>query len=135
MRGENKCFGQAVLENASLSRDRFECALLGKTNPKIAQNLTAPEWAEIARLAIAPFRLGLPATYDPRQAEPLNEFLGPLAWVMKLRKQKKAKRAKNATGSNLLHFLPSLLFFASTLRSGGRTDFVKAPRHQAIFVQ
>jgi hypothetical protein len=94
MRGETKCFGQAVLENASLSRDRFECALLGKTNPKIAQNLTAPEWAEIARLAIAPFRLGLPATYDPRQAEPLNEFLGPLAWVMKLGKQTKQRGQK-----------------------------------------
>jgi superfamily II DNA or RNA helicase len=48
-------------------------------------HLTAPEWAEIARLAIAPFRLGLTATYDPRQAELLNEILGPLAYWKPMR--------------------------------------------------
>jgi superfamily II DNA or RNA helicase len=43
-------------------------------------HLTATGWIEIARLAIAPFRLGLTATYDPRQAEVLNEMVGPLAF-------------------------------------------------------
>jgi superfamily II DNA or RNA helicase len=31
-------------------------------------------------LAIAPFRLGLTATYDPRESEVLNELVGPLAY-------------------------------------------------------
>src|SRR5215475_6423047 len=48
-------------------------------------HLIAPEWAEIARLAIAPFRLGLTATYDPRQSELLNELLGPLAYWKPMR--------------------------------------------------
>lgn len=48
-------------------------------------HLTAPEWAEIARLAIAPFRLGLTATYDPRQSEMFNELLGPLAYWKPMR--------------------------------------------------
>ncbi len=48
-------------------------------------HLTAPEWAEIARLAIAPFRLGLTATYDPRQAATMNELLGPLAYWKPMR--------------------------------------------------
>src|SRR2546422_6311289 len=48
-------------------------------------HLTAPEWAEIARMAIAPFRLGLTATYDPRQAELMNELLGPLAYWKPMR--------------------------------------------------
>jgi superfamily II DNA or RNA helicase len=43
-------------------------------------HLIAPEWTEIARLAIAPFRLGLTATYDPRQSEVLNELVGSLAY-------------------------------------------------------
>ena len=43
-------------------------------------HLIAPEWAEIGRLAIAPFRLGLTATYDPRESEVLNELVGPLAY-------------------------------------------------------
>ncbi len=43
-------------------------------------HLIAPEWTEIARLAIAPFRLGLTATYDPRQSDVLNELVGPLAY-------------------------------------------------------
>jgi superfamily II DNA or RNA helicase len=43
-------------------------------------HLIAPEWAEIGRLAIAPFRLGLTATYDPREAKVLNELVGPLAY-------------------------------------------------------
>jgi len=43
-------------------------------------HLIAPEWTEIGRLAIAPFRLGLTATYDPRQSEVLNELVGPLAY-------------------------------------------------------
>ncbi len=43
-------------------------------------HLIAPEWTEIARMAIAPFRLGLTATYDPRQSEVLNELAGPLAY-------------------------------------------------------
>ncbi|MGE0130775.1 MAG: DEAD/DEAH box helicase [Blastocatellales bacterium] len=43
-------------------------------------HLIAPEWTETARLAIAPFRLGLTATYDPRQSEVLNELVGPLAY-------------------------------------------------------
>jgi superfamily II DNA or RNA helicase len=50
-----------------------------------AHHLTAPEWAEIARLAIAPFRLGLTATYDPRQAELMTELLGPLAYWKPMR--------------------------------------------------
>jgi superfamily II DNA or RNA helicase len=48
-------------------------------------HLTAPEWAEIARLAIAPFRLGLTATYDPRQAGMMDELLGPLAYWKPMR--------------------------------------------------
>ena len=43
-------------------------------------HLIAPEWAEIGRLAIAPFRLGLTATYDPHESEVLNELVGPLAY-------------------------------------------------------
>jgi superfamily II DNA or RNA helicase len=43
-------------------------------------HMTAPHWAEIARLAIAPFRLGLTATYDPRASEELNRLIGPLAF-------------------------------------------------------
>ncbi|MBI3951467.1 MAG: DEAD/DEAH box helicase [Acidobacteria bacterium] len=43
-------------------------------------HLTAPAWAEIARMAIAPFRLGLTATYDPHQSEVLDELVGPLAY-------------------------------------------------------
>src|SRR5215475_6605484 len=43
-------------------------------------HLIASEWAEIGRLAIAPFRLGLTATYDPRESEVLNELVGPLAY-------------------------------------------------------
>lgn len=43
-------------------------------------HLIAPEWTEIARLAIAPFRLGLTATYDPRRSEVLNELVGPLTY-------------------------------------------------------
>src|SRR5262249_43669752 len=48
-------------------------------------HLSAPEWAEIARLAIAPYRLGLTATYDPRQSELLNELLGPLVYWKPMR--------------------------------------------------
>lgn len=48
-------------------------------------HLIAPEWAEIARLVIAPFRLGLTATYDPRQSEVLNELVGPLAYWKSVR--------------------------------------------------
>ncbi|HKQ74256.1 MAG TPA: DEAD/DEAH box helicase family protein [Blastocatellia bacterium] len=48
-------------------------------------HLTAPEWAEIARMAIAPFRLGLTATYDPRQSDSLNELLGPLVYWKPMR--------------------------------------------------
>jgi superfamily II DNA or RNA helicase len=48
-------------------------------------HLTAPEWTEIARLAIAPFRLGLTATYDPRQSEVLGELVGPLAYWKPMR--------------------------------------------------
>ncbi|MBO0723177.1 MAG: DEAD/DEAH box helicase family protein, partial [Blastocatellia bacterium] len=42
-------------------------------------HMTAPHWSEIARLAIAPFRLGLTATYDPRASEEMNRLIGPLA--------------------------------------------------------
>ncbi len=48
-------------------------------------HLTAPEWADIARLAIAPFRLGLTATYDPRQSGVFTELLGPLAYWKPMR--------------------------------------------------
>jgi superfamily II DNA or RNA helicase len=48
-------------------------------------HMTAPNWAEIARLAIAPFRLGLTATYDPRESEELNELVGPLAFWKPMR--------------------------------------------------
>ena len=48
-------------------------------------HLTSPGWAEIARLAIAPFRLGLTATYDPHQSEVLNELVGPLAYWKSVR--------------------------------------------------
>lgn len=48
-------------------------------------HLAAPEWSEIARLAIAPFRLGLTATYDPRHSGELNEIIGPVAYWKPLR--------------------------------------------------
>lgn len=48
-------------------------------------HLTSPGWTEIARLAIAPFRLGLTATYDPHQSEVLNELVGPLAYWKSVR--------------------------------------------------
>lgn len=48
-------------------------------------HLTAPDWAEIARLALAPFRMGLTATYDPRQSEQLNELFGPLSYWKPMR--------------------------------------------------
>jgi superfamily II DNA or RNA helicase len=48
-------------------------------------HLTSPEWAEIARLAIAPFRLGLTATYDPRESKELNELIGPLTYWKPIR--------------------------------------------------
>jgi superfamily II DNA or RNA helicase len=48
-------------------------------------HLTAPEWAEIARMAIAPFRLGLTATYDPRGSKELNQTIGPLAYWKPIR--------------------------------------------------
>ncbi len=48
-------------------------------------HLTAPQWAEIARLAIAPFRLGLTATYDPRQSEIYGELVGPLVYWKSVR--------------------------------------------------
>jgi superfamily II DNA or RNA helicase len=48
-------------------------------------HMTAPQWMEIARLAIAPFRLGLTATYDPRESEELNELVGPLAFWKPMR--------------------------------------------------
>ena len=56
-------------------------------------HLTAPEWAEIARLANAPFRLGLTATYDPRQADLMNELLGPLAYWKPIRELTGARLA------------------------------------------
>jgi superfamily II DNA or RNA helicase len=43
-------------------------------------HLIAPGWTEIARMAIAPFRLGLTATYDPRQSQVLDELVGQLAY-------------------------------------------------------
>ncbi len=48
-------------------------------------HLTAPEWVEIACLAIAPFRLGLTATYDPRGSKELTELIGPLAYWKPIR--------------------------------------------------
>ncbi|MBK9316754.1 MAG: DEAD/DEAH box helicase family protein [Acidobacteria bacterium] len=48
-------------------------------------HLAAPEWSEIARLSIAPFRLGLTATCDPRHSGELNEIIGPLAYWKPLR--------------------------------------------------
>jgi superfamily II DNA or RNA helicase len=48
-------------------------------------HMTAPHWAEIARLAIAPFRLGLTATYDPRASKELNQLIGPLAFWKPMR--------------------------------------------------
>jgi len=43
-------------------------------------HLVSPGWTEIARLTISPFRLGLTATYDPRQSEVLDQLVGPLAY-------------------------------------------------------
>jgi superfamily II DNA or RNA helicase len=48
-------------------------------------HLVAPEWAEIARLAIAPFRLGLTATFDPRQSKVFDGLVGPLAYWKPMR--------------------------------------------------
>ncbi len=48
-------------------------------------HLPASGWTEIARLAIAPFRLGLTATYDPREASVLDELVGPLAYWKPMR--------------------------------------------------
>ena len=48
-------------------------------------HLAAPEWMEIARLSIAPFRLGLTATYDPHSARELNELVGPLVFWKPIR--------------------------------------------------
>ncbi len=48
-------------------------------------HLIATEWAEIARLAIAPFRLGLTATYDPRQSEIYVDLVGPLVYWKSIR--------------------------------------------------
>ncbi|MGH9841383.1 MAG: DEAD/DEAH box helicase [Blastocatellia bacterium] len=48
-------------------------------------HLPASGWTEIARLAIAPFRLGLTATYDPREAAVLDELVGPLAYWKPMR--------------------------------------------------
>jgi superfamily II DNA or RNA helicase len=50
-----------------------------------AHHLAAPEWAEIARLAIAPFRLGLTATYDARQSALLETLVGSLAYWKPIR--------------------------------------------------
>jgi len=58
-------------------------------------HLTAPEWTEIGRLAIAPFRLGLTATYDPRESEVLNELVGPLAYW---------KPVRELSGTRLAHY-------------------------------
>jgi superfamily II DNA or RNA helicase len=58
-------------------------------------HLIAPEWAEIGRLAIAPFRLGLTATYDPRKSEVLNELVGPLAYW---------KPVRELSGTRLAHY-------------------------------
>lgn len=60
--------------------DRFGFLILDEVH-----HLAAPEWIEIARLSIAPFRLGLTATYDPRQSKELNEIIGPLAYWKPLR--------------------------------------------------
>ncbi|QQS49074.1 MAG: DEAD/DEAH box helicase family protein [Acidobacteriota bacterium] len=60
--------------------DRFGFLILDEVH-----HLAAPEWSEIARLSIAPFRLGLTATYDPRQSKELNEIIGPLAYWKPLR--------------------------------------------------
>src|SRR5262245_41602234 len=48
-------------------------------------HLTSPGWAEIARLAIAPFRLGLTATYDSHQSGILGELVGLLAYWKSVR--------------------------------------------------
>lgn len=48
-------------------------------------HLTSPGWTEIARLAIAPFRLGLTATYDPHQSTVFDELVGPLAYWKSVR--------------------------------------------------
>ncbi|MBO0721844.1 MAG: ATP-dependent helicase, partial [Blastocatellia bacterium] len=53
----------------------------------------APHWSEIARLAIAPFRLGLTATYDPRASEEMNRLIGPLAFWKPLRELKGTRLA------------------------------------------
>jgi superfamily II DNA or RNA helicase len=60
--------------------DRFGLLIFDEVH-----HLTAPEWEEIARLAIAPFRLGLTATYDPRESKELNELIGPLAYWKPIR--------------------------------------------------
>src|SRR5262249_56845274 len=58
-------------------------------------HLIAPQWAEIGPLAIAPFRLGLTATYDPRESEVLNELVGPLAYW---------KPVRELSGTRLAHY-------------------------------
>ncbi len=60
--------------------DRFGLLIFDEVH-----HLTAPEWVEIARMAIAPFRLGLTATYDPRGSKELNELIGPLAYWKPIR--------------------------------------------------
>jgi superfamily II DNA or RNA helicase len=60
--------------------DRFGLLIFDEVH-----HLTAPEWAEIARMAIAPFRLGLTATYDPRGSKELTELIGPLAYWKPIR--------------------------------------------------
>jgi len=46
-------------------------------------------------LAIAPFRLGLTATYDPHESEVLNELVGPLAYW---------KPVRELSGTRLAHY-------------------------------
>jgi superfamily II DNA or RNA helicase len=48
-------------------------------------HLPATEWAEIARLAIAPFRLGMTATYDPRLSATMEHLVGPLVYWKQVR--------------------------------------------------
>lgn len=60
--------------------DRFGLLVLDEVH-----HMTAPHWAEIARLAIAPFRLGLTATYDPHTSKEMNRLIGPLAFWKPMR--------------------------------------------------
>jgi superfamily II DNA or RNA helicase len=68
-------FIQTACPHRSTIGDRFGFLILDEVH-----HLTSPQWVEIARLAIAPCRLGLTATYDPHSPIRLGELVGPLVY-------------------------------------------------------